>query len=367
MPTTDNPQPYIIKQPRLQYFDLLKGIAIFLVVMGHVITMCIRDIDSAFIFKIVSEVHMPLFFFISGYLSYKAIGNKNFVQPNLWKRFKQLIIPFVVVSSLWIWYFPHSHLQSPISANIINMYQSYWKDGYWFTLCLFEIFLIYYPLSYLLNKMKHPATQIAISLLVYVALIALSSWTSFPLENKDIAGVGLLTSFFPVFMMGIFAHHYSETFKVIVNSNIWFIVALVCFISSWYYLVYFWEFPMLPNWTSAIARPFEHFGLIIVAIAIITPWSAKEYSNDTRQPSQVARYFSFLGKESLSIYLLHYFFLFPLTPLQQPLREMGLAFIPLSVIALIVVFVVIAMTLFVNYIIQRNNILSFLLIGKEIK
>ena len=42
--------------------DLLKGIAIFMVVMGHVLTMCIRGIDSAALFKIIGEVHMPLFF-----------------------------------------------------------------------------------------------------------------------------------------------------------------------------------------------------------------------------------------------------------------------------------------------------------------
>ena len=51
--------------------DLLKGIAIFMVVMGHVLTMCIRGIDSAALFKIIGEVHMPLFFFISGYLGFR--------------------------------------------------------------------------------------------------------------------------------------------------------------------------------------------------------------------------------------------------------------------------------------------------------
>ena len=49
---------------RIEYFDLLKGIAIFLVVMGHVITMCIRGLDAAFIFKLIEQVHMPIFFFI---------------------------------------------------------------------------------------------------------------------------------------------------------------------------------------------------------------------------------------------------------------------------------------------------------------
>ena len=32
-------------RPRLKYFDMMKGLAIFLVVMGHVLTMCVREID----------------------------------------------------------------------------------------------------------------------------------------------------------------------------------------------------------------------------------------------------------------------------------------------------------------------------------
>ncbi|MEG0559396.1 MAG: acyltransferase [Muribaculaceae bacterium] len=350
----------ITKKERLQYFDLLKGVAIFVVVMGHIITMCIRDIDSAFIFKMISEIHMPMFFFISGYLTYKS----SFTRPNIWKRFKQLIIPFFIVSALWIWYFPHSNLLSPISSTLDGLYHSYWKDGYWFTLTLFEIFIVYYPLSIILSKIKNAIVQIIISVGVYIALIILAHFVSFPLENNDLIGAGLLASFFPIFMMGIFAHRYSDTFKTMINSNGWFLIAIVCIIPSWYYLSYSWELPMLPEFTRLIALPLEHFGLIIIALTIIIPWSNKEYSGNAPKPSPVARYFTLLGKESLSIYLLHYFFLFPLTILQEPMRGMGLSFVPLLVVSVIVAFIVIAVTLFVNYIIQRNSTLSFLLIGK---
>ncbi|MDD2961600.1 MAG: acyltransferase family protein [Muribaculaceae bacterium] len=348
-----------IKQQRIKYFDLLKGIAIFMVVMGHVLTMCIRGIDSAFLFKLISEIHMPIFFFISGYLTYKI----GYQRPNITKRFKQLIIPFFVVSALWIWYFPYSHLESPISSNLIDMYFSYWKDGYWFTLCLFEMFLIYYPLSIILSKTKRLITHIVIVVLTYLALIVIANYTSFPEINKDIAGMGLLTSFFPVFMFGVLANCHKEKFATFTNSNKGFIIATALFIISWYYTVYFWEFPNIPLWGHFISQPLEHLGLIIIAIALITPWSEKEYSENKR-PSVAARYFNYLGQESLSIYLLHYFFLFPLTMLQTPLIELGLPFVPLFTIASIVAFVIIGITLFASYTISRNSILSKLMIGK---
>ncbi|MEG2820415.1 MAG: hypothetical protein RR868_06665, partial [Muribaculaceae bacterium] len=68
--------------------------------------------------------------------------------------------------------------------------------------------------------------------------------------------------------------------------------------------------------------------------------------------------------QTLLCRVLHYFFLFPLTILQEPMRGMGLSFVPLLVVSVIVAFIVIAVTLFLNYIIQRNSTLSFLLIGK---
>ena len=70
-----------LKKQRIEYFDLLKGIAIFMVVMGHALTMCVRLLDSSFLFKLIGQVHMPVFFFISGYLTYKANADKQFITP----------------------------------------------------------------------------------------------------------------------------------------------------------------------------------------------------------------------------------------------------------------------------------------------
>ena len=67
MPTT--------AKPRLRYFDMLKGVAIFLVVMGHVITMCVREIDRATLFKLIEHIHMPLFFFVSGWFTFRLVEN----------------------------------------------------------------------------------------------------------------------------------------------------------------------------------------------------------------------------------------------------------------------------------------------------
>ena len=122
-------------KPRLYHFDIIKGVAIFLVIMGHVLTMCVRSIDRATVFKIIGQIHMPLFFFISGWFAYREDARGLPVLPKLRSRALQLLVPMVVVSSLWIYYFPHSGLESPLDSTWCGLWSNEWKNGYWFTRC----------------------------------------------------------------------------------------------------------------------------------------------------------------------------------------------------------------------------------------
>ncbi len=70
------------------YLDALKGIGIFLMIIGHVVSP-IRDVIFSF--------HMPLFFFISGYL-YKDRTAKDIIKRNA----KKVLLPYVV-TCLFIW------------------------------------------------------------------------------------------------------------------------------------------------------------------------------------------------------------------------------------------------------------------------
>ena len=45
-----------MNKQRLQHFDVIKGIAILLVVMGHVLIMGIHGLDKAFIFKFIEKL-----------------------------------------------------------------------------------------------------------------------------------------------------------------------------------------------------------------------------------------------------------------------------------------------------------------------
>ncbi len=350
-------------QKRIEYYDLLKGIAIYLVVMGHVLTMCIRGVDASFIFKMIGQVHMPIFFFISGYMTYKPTSDGGWSRPRLCKRFVQLIIPAVVMSALWVWYFPHSHLESPLHDNLPGLYRSYWKDGYWFPLCLMELCVAYWPLSWLLSRLKRVWLQAAVLVLTYAVLVAMSIAWADESGNVDPAGVGLLARYFPVFIMGVLAHRHKDAFGRMWHSEVWLVVAVVVGALSFYAVVYPWDLPWLPVYSPIVLVPVLHACIIVVAHAMVEPWSKREYAPG-HTPGRVARFFNYLGTESLGLYLCHFFFLFPLPMLRQPVIYMGMGVVPLAVISCAVAACVIVVTLLAMRLIGCSRVLGTVMLGK---
>lgn len=348
-----------MNKQRLHHFDVVKGIAILFVVMGHVMILGIHNIDCAFIFKLIEKIHMPLFFFTSGYFTYK-IANGNILKPNISSRFKQLIIPFFCVSTLWIYYFPHSGIESSLDSTWHGLYTSYWKNGYWFTICLFELILIYYLIVPLLNKLKETYLQVILITITYI-FIGIFTQVCNPLLSTCF-GISLLFQFFPIFFIGILAKKYNDKFNnILSNSNI-ITIAILLGGFLLYYVCYYWEFPKMPYLVVEIATSIAHVAVVIVAFTVIKPWCENEFTKET--PNRSIRILQYIGQESLSIYLLHYFFLFPLTSLQQPIIHMAYGFVPLFIVSFVVSTAIIGITLGVKCIIEKSKILSFLLLGK---
>ena len=84
---------------RLIFWDILKGIAILLVVVGHQIQYtCNNDayIDNA-LFKFIYGMHMSLFMLISGYFFYFSI-QRHSIKDIILTRCRQCLIPIATVT-----------------------------------------------------------------------------------------------------------------------------------------------------------------------------------------------------------------------------------------------------------------------------
>lgn len=87
---------------RLLHLDSIKGVLIVLVIIGHAIQFCMPDCEQNFCFRFIYSFHMPLFFFVSGYLANRGCYNSSVIG----KRVYQLLIPLLYGHSLLLYYKP---------------------------------------------------------------------------------------------------------------------------------------------------------------------------------------------------------------------------------------------------------------------
>lgn len=94
-------------QNRLVYIDEMKGFAILLVCMGHLLAhSSLGNLQPTLI--VIASFHMAFFFFLSGYVNQRthkieSIGVSNFVKKTDCKSFDSsfLLVIYCTVFSLW--------------------------------------------------------------------------------------------------------------------------------------------------------------------------------------------------------------------------------------------------------------------------
>lgn len=353
-------------KPRLYYFDIIKGVAIFLVVMGHVLTMCVRSIDRATVFKIIGQIHMPLFFFISGWFTYRVGEDGRVKMPSIKPRALQLLLPMFVVSTLWIYYFPHSGLESPLDSTWHGLWSNSWKNGCWFTLVLFEIILCYCASVPMLRRATSAMAACVVGALVWGLMLTVSfAFGSFSEAINSWGSFSLAVSFFPAFYFGVLGSRYRDTFMPAIRKSSMQTVAILIFAITLYYCCWPWEFPE-SQILAVLVPPVMHISLAVIALNIFEAWSYKVLSPEASPLAHTsASWWMLLGRESLGIYLLHYFFLFPMGAFRPWLESMNVAIVPLTAFAAFLATLIICCVLAVIKIITPAKGLAMMLAGKK--
>ncbi|TGX80318.1 hypothetical protein E5358_13245 [Palleniella muris] len=88
---------------RIQYVDRLKGLAIILVVMGHVGGFCFQE-GVEMLSRFVGSFHMPLFMFLSGFV----LKRESSMQLKRWyRRIGGLMLPLIIIGLCFSMYIMH--------------------------------------------------------------------------------------------------------------------------------------------------------------------------------------------------------------------------------------------------------------------
>ena len=140
-----------MEKQRLIWADSLKGWLMVLVVLGHAIQCVLpEECNYNHLWNIIYSFHMPAFMAVSGWFAYKSatrIGDSRNLSA-IYRRFKQLIIPFV------LWTILSMIISCNVTISALIKVIVYPDNSFWFLwvlFCINVLFLIGRKIASLIN------------------------------------------------------------------------------------------------------------------------------------------------------------------------------------------------------------------------
>ncbi len=281
--------------------NVLKGLAIVLVVYGHVIQRSMvvagQDFFAHPVFKIIYTFHVPLFFFVSGYLlagSLEKVGAwEVFVT-----RCKSLLVPFIVwgllgvLTSLFLGNIGGKHFYSFSFADLTNYLAG--NTEVWFIWFLFTLFVCSALLIFS-HYLKQRLGVVAFAG-IYFCVLAI------PLN--EYCALYYIKWFYVFYLAGYFVNRCGAKMIAKLNHVAVLAISLVLFIifaSYWTKNDYIYVHKMnfwTANYAQEILRFVYRYFVGFLGIGIVSFFAA--YLTKTK----AGRILEYVGIYSLDIYLL---------------------------------------------------------------
>ena len=357
------------RKPRLGWLDALRGFTMLLVVTNHVALKSFgMQIRWSAALQFFLLFRMPLFFFISGFLAYKAsrVWNARTLGELTLKKMRVQIIPTVVFFLLFLAMVP----TTPFLHNLDEALASSMKAGYWFTIVLLYMLLTFYLFSYVESKLFrwYPTPPILILLLFIVSLCMFEtcylprhfSWAlgykGQPNEFLNYTSLVEMFRYFPFFLYGALMHRYWERAQRLMDSR-WFFPVVVILALLTTLEVIKWHNLRL-EWAS-LPHTLAMFLLLTMVFMFF-----RHYSDFFSDKTALGRGLQFIGRRTLDIYLLHYFFLPKLPMVGEFFRLNRHNFILDTTAALAVALVVVAFCVITSQLLRVSPFLKKHLFGR---
>ncbi|MEM5777156.1 MAG: acyltransferase [Candidatus Aenigmatarchaeota archaeon] len=263
--------------------QLARGIGIILVTFGHSIPL---DVAYPQIFNFIYSFHMPLFFFLSGFFAHKIITIDSFYGwiSSIKRNTLKFIIPYFVISlsfAIIKYLIPHV-VKRPVA----------WHE----ILFVITVFPLRNPALFLwflyLIIIMRIITPFISKINPWFIFIFLLFFQFFPIE-WEIFGISWLLNYLIYYFIGIHASRLKGIFLTIMKKPHFTPFFLLCFLFSYIFLNYS-KYPILKFSTAT-------FGTFFVVSLC--------FSYSKYLPIKTLER---LGSYSLQIYLLQFFFIFPL-------------------------------------------------------
>lgn len=272
---------------RLDYIDAMRGFTMLLVIYCHltgaVAAYCnVEDYLST----CIARIRMPLFFCISGFFAYAEYDLITF-KKRIKNRFFLQLWPTVVVFLSFCLITGHS---------IITKIYDPWKAGYWFTYTLVMVFIPFSLLSFICNLLKVSKTflniffsSFLISSLAINLLVDFYEYDILEYSISKILSLDKIILYTPYFYLGILIRLNFSKIRWIFESKIVLSILTITLV-----LTYFSN--------NCISRHSSAFIGIFLFMGIF--FQSQQFWNSD---NIIARLMKKVGKNTLPIYLYHFF------------------------------------------------------------
>ena len=271
---------------RKKWIDVMKGILIIFVVIGH--TYLNEDIKT-FIFWF----HMPLFFIISGYLMKKTKGDEKYAQNKkqyIKKKVARYIVPyfsFYILNCILIGKFS-------LKSFLKLLYGGQNLGGvYWFPICMIISMILFLQINFKVKSSEKK--KLIIILLYFIAIVESNVVKIFQIENFVLPWcIGILPLAITYISIGFFWREFTNR-KSIVNIIVIIITLLLILLQSFNII------------NVKIDMKYEQYTnlIFVIVIPILFFVIVSNISKLIEKSKTISNILAYIGKSSMVIMYLH--------------------------------------------------------------
>ena len=335
---------------RNQFVDIMRGIAMLLVVLQHTMSGCTVGAENTFVFNIAWSLQMPLFVLISGYVTKYSRPISD--GKELWKYVKRRTVAYMLPWAVW------SFVVRGIifgEKGFLNVKHLLWNmdSGYWFLATIWTISMIFGIASFIAervskeNLLKKQIVLLGCYLVGMVLLVGIGA-----ILGLSFFAIKLTLYYMPFYYAGFLYGQFddrmkeSDTGKMIIDS-----VVAVCFVVWLFVILRYSIYDMSDGITEIILRVVTSLTGCIAICGI-----CKELFT-SKSGGGVLRW---IGQNSMEVYLVHYLLLCLMKIDAEPMSSS-----PLGVGMILVNYLItVVLTVLVIIAIKKNKVLRVLLTGK---
>ena len=334
---------------RNQFVDIMRGIAMLLVVLGHTMTGCTVDSQKSFIFNIIWSLQMPLFILISGYVTKYSRPISN--SKGLWKYVKRRTVAYMLPWAVW------SFLVRGIifgEDDFLNVKHLLWNmdSGYWFLATIWTISMIFGIASFIAerlskeNLLKRQIVFLGFYLVGMILLVGIGAILGF-----SFFAIKLTLYYMPFYYAGFLYGQFddrmkeSEIGKKIIDS-----VIAICFVVWLFIILRFSLYEMSDGGFAIILRAATSLAGCIAVCGLCRGIFSSKMGG-----------LAWVGEHSLEVYLTHYLLLSLIK-----LDEAPILYSPVGLGMVLANYVItVELTVMAIVMINPNAVLRFVLTGKK--